>query len=85
MFENRNTHIWIRTDTNLQPDTVGDVEDDPNAPPFRPHIIHSPHDPVPMAMVNRKPRGTPTPGPVDNPQGAAFLAGFKYAKNKIFM
>lgn len=27
----------------------------------------------------------PTPGPVDNPQGAAFLAGFKYAKNKVFM
>jgi phosphatidylserine/phosphatidylglycerophosphate/cardiolipin synthase-like enzyme len=77
--------VTAHLNTNLQPDTVGDVEDDPNAPPFRPHIIHSPHDPVPMAMVNRKPRGTPSPGPVDNPQGAAFLAGFKYATNKIFI
>jgi hypothetical protein len=24
---------------------------------FKPHILHSKHDPVPMALVNRPPRG----------------------------
>lgn len=56
-------------DTNLQPDTVGDVPDDPNAAPFRPHILHSAHEPIPMVLVNRKPRGSTFPiflGPFPN-------------------
>ncbi|KAF8312473.1 hypothetical protein DL93DRAFT_2059854 [Clavulina sp. PMI_390] len=78
-------HLSECAHTNLQPNTTGDATYDPNAPPFRPHIIHSAHEPVPMVLVNRKPRGTPTPGPVDNPQGAAFLAGFKYAQKSVFI
>jgi hypothetical protein len=60
----RSTHraalssVNMFSDTNLQPDTTGDEPDDPDAAQFRPHIIHSPHDPIPMVLVNRKPRGS---------------------------
>ena len=36
----------------------GTVEDDDLLDDFRPHILHKPHPPCPMAMVNRAPRGS---------------------------
>lgn len=38
--------------------TLGTVEDDDSMDDFQPHIMHAPHDPVPIAMVNRPPRGS---------------------------
>lgn len=36
----------------------GTAEDSDQLDDFRPHILHSPHSPVPMVMVNRVPRGS---------------------------
>ena len=37
--------------------------------------MHSPHDPVPMALVNRQPQAIPGHHDVHNPQNAAWLQG----------
>ena len=52
---------------------------------FMPHMLHAPHKPFPMVLVNRKPRGMPGHQDLRNPQNAAWLAGFKFAKKRIFM
>lgn len=52
---------------------------------FQPYIFHRPHEPVPMALVNRRPHGTPGHSDIRNPQDAAWLAGFRYAKKHIFI
>lgn len=52
---------------------------------FRPYVFHAPHDPVPMALMNRRPHGTPGHSDIRNPQDAAWLAGFRYAKEHIFI
>lgn len=52
---------------------------------FSPFIFHAPHAPVPMALVNRRPHGTPGHSDIRNPQDAAWLAGFRYAKKHIFL
>lgn len=51
---------------------------------FSPFIFHRPHRPVPMALVNRRPHGTPGHSDIRNPQASAWLAGFRYAK-EIFI
>ncbi len=38
-----------------------------------------------MALVNRRPHGTPGHSDIRNPQDAAWLAGFRYAKKHIFI
>ncbi|RDX54088.1 hypothetical protein OH76DRAFT_1062134 [Lentinus brumalis] len=55
------------------------------APGFASHYMHKPHAPVPMAMVNRHPHGTPGHEDIDVPQNAAWLAGFRLAKKSIFI
>ncbi|KAN0064946.1 hypothetical protein ACQY0O_002004 [Thecaphora frezii] len=52
---------------------------------FHPYTFHRPHDPVPMALVNRRPHGTPGHSDIRNPQDAAWLAGFRYAKEHVFI
>lgn len=52
---------------------------------FNPYIFHLPHQPVPMALVNRRPHGTPGHSDIRNAQDAAWLAGFRYAKKHIFL
>ncbi|UZJ51719.1 hypothetical protein CBS101457_001039 [Exobasidium rhododendri] len=52
---------------------------------FNPYIFHAHHQPVPMALVNRRPHGTPGHSDIRNPQDAAWLAGFRYAKKHIFL
>ncbi|PWN48535.1 hypothetical protein IE53DRAFT_381263 [Violaceomyces palustris] len=52
---------------------------------FQPYVFHAPHDPVPMALVNRRPHGTPGHSDIRNPQDAAWLAGFRYAKEHAFI
>lgn len=53
--------------------------------PFQPIILNEPHDPVPMAMVNRPPRGRPGHGDTIVPQDQAWLAGFKFARKNVFI
>ncbi|CEH16144.1 MITOCHONDRIAL CARDIOLIPIN HYDROLASE [Ceraceosorus bombacis] len=52
---------------------------------FNPFIFHKPHAPVPMALVNRRPHGTPGHNDIRNAQDAAWLAGFRYAKRHVFI
>ncbi|KAG0149930.1 hypothetical protein CROQUDRAFT_668840 [Cronartium quercuum f. sp. fusiforme G11] len=59
-------------------------EDHPIAD-FQPHIIHTTHEEFPVAMVNRPPHGLPGHNDIRTPQNAAWLAGFRYAKKKVFI
>ena len=42
---------------------------------FAPFYLHLPHDPVPMALVNRQPQAIPGHHDLYNPQNAAWLQG----------
>jgi hypothetical protein len=42
---------------------------------FAPFYLHSPHKPVPMALVNRQPQAMPGHHDLHNPQNAAWLQG----------
>lgn len=44
-----------------------------------------PHTSCYLLVFSTMPLSAPTPGPVDNPQDAAFLAAFKYAQRNVFM
>lgn len=61
------------------------VEDSDELDNFNPHVIHEPHDPFPVALVCRRPFGIPGHQDISNPQNAAWLAGMRYAKRKIFI
>lgn len=52
---------------------------------FRPHILHRPHEPVPIAMVSRRPHGAPGHKDIRTPQNAAWLGAFRYAKRKVII
>ncbi|OWZ78847.1 hypothetical protein C366_02346 [Cryptococcus neoformans Tu401-1] len=66
-------------------DAWATVEDSDELDNFRPHVVHAPHDPFPIAMCCRKPHGLPGHHDIRNPQNAAWLAGFRYAKKKVFV
>src|SRR5579859_8329 len=63
---------------------------------FKPFYFHSPHDPVPMALVNRQPQPIPGHHDLHNPQNAVWLQGsplhrlfliiaLKLAKKQVFI
>ncbi|CAF1331296.1 unnamed protein product [Rotaria sordida] len=52
---------------------------------FTPFIIHTPHQPFPIALINRFPHGTPIHTDIANPQDAAWLGAFRYAQKSIFI
>ena len=60
-------------------------EGDDDVLDFHPYIFHAPHEPVPMALVNRRPHGTPGHTDIRNPQDAAWLAGFRYAQKHVLI
>ncbi|KZP08421.1 phospholipase D active site motif protein [Athelia psychrophila] len=77
--------ITKHLNTNLQPDTKATLPDGVDMEDFSPHIVHAPHAPFPIAMVNRKPKGSINYTDTDNPQDTAWLAAMKYAKSKVFI
>ncbi|KAH9988591.1 hypothetical protein BJV77DRAFT_1020825 [Russula vinacea] len=53
---------------------------------FRPHILHEPHQPVPIAIVNRCPTGSPGHYQVGQfPQDVAWISAMRYAKRSVFI
>ncbi|WVQ85655.1 hypothetical protein IAT38_007821 [Cryptococcus sp. DSM 104549] len=62
-----------------------DTNPPPNAGVFRPLVLLEPHEPVPMALVNRPPRGRPGHGDVFVPQDQAWLAAMKFAQKSVFI
>ncbi|KAI0035523.1 hypothetical protein K488DRAFT_43117 [Vararia minispora EC-137] len=51
---------------------------------FRPYILHKFHSPCPIAMVNRKPTGSPGHR-LNNPQDLSWLSAIKHAQKSIFI
>jgi hypothetical protein len=56
-----------------------------NAEGFQPFVLHAPHAPIPIALVNRAPHGTPNHADTHVPQDAAWLAGFRLARESIII
>ncbi|CAF3542409.1 unnamed protein product [Rotaria socialis] len=52
---------------------------------FTPFIFHQAHAPFPIALVNRSPYGKPIHVDTANPQDAAWMGAFRYAKKSIFI
>ena len=52
---------------------------------FCPFIFHRPHQPIPIALVNRPARGTPGHVDTANPQDAAWMGAFRFAKKSVFI
>lgn len=52
---------------------------------FNPLLLHDPHDPFPIALVNRTPRGRKGQGDTYVPQNQAWLSSFKFAKHSVFL
>jgi hypothetical protein len=44
--------------TGVLSEALATVEDNDQLDDFSPHVIHQPHKPFPIAMVNRKPHGS---------------------------
>ncbi|MBW0496992.1 hypothetical protein O181_036707 [Austropuccinia psidii MF-1] len=64
---------------------VANVSLDHDIDNFQPHIIHAEHEEFPIVMVNRPPHGLPGHNDIRVPQNAAWMAAFRYAKNKVFI
>ncbi|GAA6064331.1 hypothetical protein JCM10212_003576 [Sporobolomyces blumeae] len=52
---------------------------------FKPHMLHRAHKPFPIALVNRRPHGSPGHNDIRCPQDAAWLAALRYAENNVFI
>ncbi|GAA5856728.1 hypothetical protein JCM8547_008811 [Rhodosporidiobolus lusitaniae] len=52
---------------------------------FKPHLLHKKHEAFPMALVNRRPHGSPGHADLRCPQDAAWLAALRYAEKNVFI
>ncbi|TXT11262.1 hypothetical protein VHUM_02013 [Vanrija humicola] len=57
----------------------------PPARAFNPIILHAPHAPFPVAMINRTPRALRGQGDGYVPQNLAWLAAIKFARKSVFI
>ncbi|UJR15302.1 hypothetical protein I4U23_002255 [Adineta vaga] len=69
-----------KSDENLTNEELENLSYD-----FSPFIFHQEHKPIPIALVNRSPHGTPGHIDTANPQDAAWIGAFRYAKKSIFI
>jgi hypothetical protein len=71
---------------HTKPDeTLSDEELNKLTLDFSPFIFHQEHQPIPIALVNRAPHGTPGHIDIANPQDAAWMGAFRYATKSIFI
>lgn len=61
------------------------IEETMDVQDFSPFVVHAEHEPFPIALVNRPAHGMPGHEDIQTPQNVAWLAGFKYAKRKVFI
>ena len=73
------------TDGSHPPSPVVDEIPCPPGEEMTPYIPHPAHEPVPMALVNRRPHGAPNHKSVSNPQNAAWLSALRNAKKNVFI
>ncbi|CAF1197233.1 unnamed protein product [Rotaria sordida] len=83
------THHFNKSATSAnstQPDkNLSDNQLEKLAFDFSPFIFHQEHKPFPIALVNRSPYGKPIHIDRANPQDAAWMGAFRYAKKSIFI
>ncbi|EFW14872.1 phospholipase D [Coccidioides posadasii str. Silveira] len=68
-----------------RPDITGDAPEWDEDDHMTPYILHPPHEPFPMAMVNREPWGALNHSSIYTPQNAAFLAAIGNAEHSVFI
>ncbi|BGP24735.1 hypothetical protein Rt10032_c02g1161 [Rhodotorula toruloides] len=61
------------------------IDDETLIHDFKPHLLHKAHEPFPIALVNRRPHGSPGHNDIRCPQAAAWLAALKYAERDVFI
>ncbi|KAL2866515.1 IQ calmodulin-binding motif protein [Aspergillus lucknowensis] len=69
----------------LQPSTTGDAPDEDQENEMEPYVLDIPHEPFPMALVNREPYGSPDHTSAMVPQDATFLSAIRHAEHSIFI
>jgi hypothetical protein len=75
-----------KTAHETKPDRhISDDELEKLAHDFTSFIFDQPHQPFPIALVNRLPHGLPGHTDTANPQDAAWLGAFRYAQKSIFI
>ncbi|OJJ47235.1 hypothetical protein ASPZODRAFT_151760 [Penicilliopsis zonata CBS 506.65] len=83
--ESRTHAVTRHLNTTIQPSTTGDAPDEDQVNQMKPYVLLPPHEPFPMALVNRAPYGAPNHSNVHTPQNAAFLAAINNAEHSIFI
>ncbi|KAJ0424387.1 hypothetical protein BJY00DRAFT_276564 [Aspergillus carlsbadensis] len=83
--ESRTQAVSRLLNHTLQPTTIGDAPEEDHVNEMEPYVLHIPHDPFPMALINREPYGSPDHTRTIVPQNAAFLAAIKHAEHSIFI
>lgn len=71
--------------TTPKTNTIGDAPEPKPGHEMTPYIPHSVHEPFPIAMVNRKPYGTPRHDNVHSPQNEAWLSAIRNAQESVFI
>ncbi|KAL4898021.1 hypothetical protein BDV59DRAFT_208557 [Aspergillus ambiguus] len=83
--ESRTHAVTRHLNTTIQPDTTGDAPDADQELQMKPYHLTPSHKPIPIALVNREPWGTPNHTSIYTPQNVAFLSAIRNAKYSIFI
>ncbi|BCS24462.1 IQ calmodulin-binding motif protein [Aspergillus puulaauensis] len=83
--ESRTKPVTRLLNHTMQSSTTGDAPDEDQQNRMKPYIVHPPHKPFPIALVNREPYGAPDHSSTAVPQNGAFLAAIKNAEHSIFI
>ncbi|KAI9369185.1 hypothetical protein BJX61DRAFT_520729 [Aspergillus egyptiacus] len=83
--ESRTQAVSRHLNHTLQPSTTGDAPDEDQVNGSEPYVLLPPHEPFPMALVNREPYGSPNHTSTMVPQNAAWLAAINNAEHSIFI
>lgn len=81
----KNVSLVERLQWQHHPLTDGSKPLIPKEAGYNPYFAHSPHEECAMALVNRRPYGTPAHNDWLTPQDVAWLAGVKHAQKKVFI
>ncbi|KAI2932900.1 hypothetical protein CBS147320_1925 [Aspergillus niger] len=77
--------VTRRLNTTIQTDMSADAPESDQDPIMQPYVVLPPHDPFPMAVINREPWGAPNHSSIHTPQNSSFLAAINNAQESIFI
>ncbi|KAG8897302.1 hypothetical protein FRC01_011391, partial [Tulasnella sp. 417] len=81
----KNVSLTERLQWQHHPLTDGSKPLIPKEAGYNPYFAHSPHEECAMALVNRRPYGSPNHSDWLTPQDVAWLAGVKHAQKRVFI